>query len=128
MGALYIADSHNHRVRRVLAGVISSVAGMGAPGFSGDGGSAIAAQLALPSALAFDSNGRLLMADTNNHRVRAVFNGTIATVAGNGDELFAGDGGAATAASLDQPTGVVADAARNFYIADKRNGACAKSA
>lgn len=120
-GNLYIADAHNHRIREVAGGVITTIAGTGAAGFSGDSGKAVGAQLALPSAVAIDKNGRLLIADTNNHRVRAVANGVITTVAGNGEELFAGDGGQATAASLDQPTGVAVDTAGNVYIADKSN-------
>ena len=118
---LYIADSHNHRIRKVTQGTMSTVAGTGTSGFSGDGGPALSAQFALPSALALDASGNLYIADTNNHRVRKITGGAISTVAGNGEELFAGDGGAATAASLDQPTGLALDGAGNLYIADKNN-------
>ncbi len=79
------------------------------------------AQLALPSAVALDSNGRLLIADSNNQRIRAVAHGVISSIAGDGEELFSGDGGQATAASLDQPTGIAVDTAGNLYIADKHN-------
>lgn len=120
-GHLFIADSHNHRIREVADGVITTVAGTGVAGFSGDGGQARGAQLALPSAVALDKDGRLLIADTNNQRIRVVAGGLITTVAGNGEELFAGDGGKAVLASLDQPTGVAVDAAGMLYIADKRN-------
>lgn len=120
-GHLYIADSHNHRIREIVNGTITTVAGTGTSGFSGDGGQAVAAQLALPTAVAIDRNGRLLVADTNNQRIRSVVNGVITTVAGDGEEFFAGDGGAATAASLDQPTGIAVDPSGNLYIADKRN-------
>lgn len=120
-GNLYIADSHNHRIREVVNGTITTAAGTGTSGFSGDGGQAAAAQLALPTAVAIDRNGRLLVADTNNQRIRSVVNGIITTIAGNGEELFAGDGGAAIAASLDQPTGLAVDPSGNLYIADKRN-------
>ena len=120
-GSLYIADSHNGRVRKVSGGVITTVAGTGMAGFAGDGGAATAAQLALPSAVAVDASGNLYIADTNNNRIRKVSGTAITTVAGDGEELFAGDGGAATAAALDAPTGVAVDAAGNIYIADRRS-------
>jgi hypothetical protein len=105
-----------------VTGIITTVAGTGVAGFSGDNGAATSARLALPSAVAVDASGSLYIADTNNHRIRKVAtNGTITTVAGNGEELFAGDGGAATSASLDSPTGVAVDAAGKIYIADRQN-------
>jgi sugar lactone lactonase YvrE len=125
-GDLFIADSHNHRIREISSatGTIATIAGTGAPGFSGDGGPAKSAQLDLPTALAFDSAGNLYLADTNNHRVRriAATTGVIATVAGNGIEAFAGDNGPATAASIDSPTGLALDSSGNLYIADTHNG------
>ena len=124
-GNLYIADTHNHRVRRVdgATGNIVTVAGTGRAGFTGDGGTATAARLDLPTALALDGTGNLYIADTNNHRVRrvAVGTGLMATVAGNGSQGFAGDGGSATAAGIDSPGGVAVDAAGNLYIADAHN-------
>lgn len=125
-GDLYIADSHNHRIRVVSAatGQISTVAGTGVSGFAGDGGPAAAAELARPTALAVDAGGNLYVADTGNHRVRKIAAGTsqISTVAGDGVEGFAGDGGAATAAAIDSPSGLAVDAAGNLFIADTRNG------
>lgn len=125
-GNLYIADSHNQRIREVVAatGIISTVAGSGMAGFSGDGGPATAAELALPTALAVDAAGNVYVADSGNHRVRriAAANGEITTVAGNGVEAFAGDGGLATAASIDSPNGLALDSAGNLYIADTHNG------
>jgi len=125
-GNIFIADSHNHRVREVTVanGVIVTIAGTGAAGFSGDGGPATAARLDLPTALALDASGNLYVADSNNHRVRriAAATGVITTVAGNGVEGYSGDGGAATAAYLDSPNGLVLDAAGNLYIADTHNG------
>jgi sugar lactone lactonase YvrE len=120
-GNLYIADSHNHRIREVSNGTITTLAGNGTPGFSGDGGLASAAQLSLPTAVAVDSSGAIYIADTNNQRVREIRRGTITTIAGNGEEFFAGDGAAATSAVLDTPTGVAVDAAGNVYIADRHN-------
>jgi sugar lactone lactonase YvrE len=125
-GDIFIADSHNQRVREVAVatGVIATIAGTGVAGFSGDGGLATAARLDLPTALALDAAGDLFFADSANHRVRriAAATGAIATVAGNGVEGYAGDGGAATAANLDSPNGLAVDAAGNLYIADTHNG------
>ncbi len=120
-GSLYIADSHNHRIRKVTAGVISTIAGNGTAGFLGDGGPATSASLALPSGVAVDTNGNIYIADTNNQRVRKITGATISTIAGNGDQAFSGDGGPATAASLDSPTGIAIDATGNVYIADRHN-------
>ncbi len=125
-GNLYIADSHNHRVREVAAatGVITTIAGTGAAGFSGDGGAATAAKVDLPTALAVDASRNIYIADTDNHRVRRVAAGTglITTVAGNGVEGFAGDGGAAVAASIDSPDGLAIDAVGELFVADTHNG------
>lgn len=120
-GNLYIADSHNQRIRKVSGGTISTVAGTGVAGFSGDGGAATSAQLALPTGIAVDAAGSLYIADTNNHRVREVANGTITTIAGDGEEFFAGDGGVATAAALDSPTGVAVSSDGTVYVADRLN-------
>ena len=120
-GNLYIADAGNHRVRKVAAGIISTVAGLGAAGFSGDNGPASAAQLNEPRGVAVDAAGNLYIADTLNHRIRRVVNGVIATVAGTGDAGFAGDDGPASAAQLNGPRGVAVDAAGSLYIADTLN-------
>jgi sugar lactone lactonase YvrE len=119
-GNLYIADFQNSRVRKVsTSGTITTVAGDGSFGFSGDGGPATNAQLAGPNGVAVDAAGNLYIADINNHRVRKVStSGTITTVAGNGTPGFSGDGGPATNARLRPPTGVAVDAAGNLYIAD----------
>ena len=120
-GNLYIADSHNHRIREVSGGTIKTVAGNGAAGFTGDGGVATAAELDLPSAVAVDASGNLYIADTNNQRIRVLTGTNISTVAGNGEESLAGDGGPAISASLDTPTGVAIDTSGRVYIADRHN-------
>jgi hypothetical protein len=122
-GNIFIADTRNHRIREVLAstGVITTIAGTGVKGFSGDGGPALSATLAGPQALAFDSAGNLYIADTDNHRVRKITGTTITTVAGNGEQIFSGDNGAATSAGLDSPGGIALDASNNLYIGDTHN-------
>ncbi len=124
-GNLFIADTFNHRVRRVDAasGNIATVAGTGISGFGGDGGAATAAQLDGPHDVAVDTAGNLYVADATNHRVRrvAAADGTIATVAGTGDQGFGGDGAAATAAKLDGPVGLALDTTGGLRIADVGN-------
>jgi sugar lactone lactonase YvrE len=117
-GNLYIADSANNRIREVSGGVMNTVAGTGTPGFSGDGGPAINAQLYAPSGIAVDATGNLYIADTFNGSIRKVSNGVIATVAGNGTPGFGGDNGLASGAQLNNPYGLVVDSAGNLYIAD----------
>lgn len=124
-GNLLIADTANHQVRRVerAAGLISTLAGTGTPGFSGDGGLGTAAQLNGPTAVAADGDGRVLIADTFNNRVRRLDmrTGTITTVAGTGTEGFGGDGALASEAELTEPSGVAVDAKRNILVADTSN-------
>jgi sugar lactone lactonase YvrE len=122
-GNLYIADNYNHRIRKVATnGVIVTVAGSGIAGYYGDGGLATAAELNNPSGVALDTFGNLYIADSGNNRIREVgTNNIIATIAGVGTAGFAGDGGAATSASLDLPSGVALDACGNLYIADRNN-------
>ena len=122
-GNIYIADRINNRIRKVgLDGIISTVAGDGGQDFSGDGGLAVNASLAQPFGVAVDTAGNLFITDSLNDRIRRVSsNGIISTVAGNGADTFAGDGGQATAASLNEPTNATVDAAGNLYIADTFN-------
>lgn len=148
-GALYVADLDNQRIRlvnigekaltaanvTVQPGNIATVAGVGTQGFSGDGGPAAKAELYNPVSVAADGSGNLYIADLDNQRIRFVNTGTkavtvagvtvqpgaIATVAGAGTQGYSGDGGPATQAQLNNPNGVVVDAAGNLYIADTDN-------
>jgi sugar lactone lactonase YvrE len=120
-GTLFIADTGNQRIRAVNNGVIQTVAGTGQRGFSGDGGAATAATLAMPTSLAVDTSGALLICDTGNQRVRRISRGVISTIAGNGVEGFAGDGGMATAAELDSPAGVTVTSDGRIMVADSHN-------
>lgn len=120
-GNIYIADTHNQRIREVTNGTINTIAGTGTAGFSGDGGAALSAMLNLPTAIAVDSKGNLYIADTNNNRIREISGGKISTVAGNGSQTYSGDGGLATAAGLDSPSGVAVDSALSLYIGDTHN-------
>src|SRR5207249_744915 len=122
-GNLFIADAGNSRIRKVTpTGVISTAAGNGTPGFSGDGGSATSAQLNYPFGVAVDGSGNLLIVDTGNSRIRKVTPaGVISTVAGNGVSGFSGDGGPATSAQLNSPSGVAVDGSDNLFIVDTGN-------
>jgi sugar lactone lactonase YvrE len=124
-GNLFIADFGNNVIREVLAanGSIQTVAGTGTPGFSGDGGLAINAELFLPAAVTADGAGNLFITDFGNSRVRdvAAASGNIQTLAGNGTFSFSGDGGPATKAELQSPEKVVADGSGNIFISDSVN-------
>jgi secreted PhoX family phosphatase len=124
-GNLFIADDGNNRIRKVdgVTAIITTVAGNGTPGFSGDGGPATSASLRNPTGVTVDGFGNLFIADYNNHRIRQVDGVTaiITTVAGNGTPGFSGDGGPATTASLNQPAGVAVDDFGNLFVADAFN-------
>jgi hypothetical protein len=122
-GNLLIADSANNRIRKVTpAGIISTVAGNGTAGFSGDGGAATAARLRTPSDVSVKPDGTMFIADRANNRVRKVTpTGTISTIAGTGTAGYSGDDGAATAARLSAPYSVTYDSSGNIYIADYDN-------
>ncbi len=121
-GNLYILDESDNRIRKVdPTGIITTFAGTGIPGYSGDGGPAANAELNFPTGIAMDAKGNLYIADEGNSRVRLIaVDGTINTVAGNGTSTFAGDNGMATSAQVD-PEAVALDSQGNLYIADGFN-------
>lgn len=122
-GNIFVADTNNHRIRKVdTQGTISTIAGTGVSGYAGDTGAATSARLNSPRGLAFDSGGRLYVADTANNRIRRVdTSGTITTVAGNGVGGYLTDRVAATGTRINAPRGVAVDSQGNLYIADTGN-------
>ncbi len=122
-GNIYIADNDNHRIRKITpAGIISTIAGTGVAGYSGDGGLAISAKLKNPDAVAVDAAGNVYIADLGNDRIRKINTaGIISTIAGTGTGGFSGDGGPAIAARINNPAGVAVDLAGNVYISDRGN-------
>ena len=127
-GNVYIADQGNHVVREISGGIINTIAGTGTiAGFDGDGGPATDALFNHPAGIALDATGNIYVADEFNARIRMInTGGVINTIAGNGSFGYAGDGGAAVAAELYQPTGIILDASGNIYIADMVNDAVRK--
>jgi DNA-binding beta-propeller fold protein YncE len=125
-GNLFIADFFNNRIRRVARdGIVTTFAGTGQPGYSGDGGPAAQARLYNPVSLVVDETGNIYVADGNNHVVRRIDAKAphiISTVAGTGQRGFSGDGGPATKAKLNVPRGIALDQKeRLLYIADSLN-------
>jgi sugar lactone lactonase YvrE len=119
----YITDQGEQRIRKITAtGAISTYAGTGIAGYSGDGGPARSAKINAPLSITIDAAGNIVFADASNNRVRKITKaGIISTIAGNGVAGYSGDGGPATSASMNLPWGVVYDAAGNLYISDRNN-------
>lgn len=124
-GNLYIADYLNNVVRKVnTSGIISTIAGTGMLGFSGDNATATSAELNMPSGVCADKHGNIYISDESNNRVRMVNNsGIITTVAGDGNQSYLGDGKNADSAEMSHPKGVFIDNYGNLYIADFLNNA-----
>ncbi|MBT5874515.1 MAG: hypothetical protein HOH43_13940, partial [Candidatus Latescibacteria bacterium] len=128
-GNIYLADTNHHRIRKIAPdGTLTTIAGTGSGGYSGDGGQATEAMLNSPTSVSVDAAGVVYIADANNHRVRSVaLDGLITTVAGDGFNdgfglgRFTGDSGPATTASLARPWDVFVDAAGILYVADREN-------
>jgi hypothetical protein len=131
-GNIYISDYGNNRIRKVSVGtgIITTVAGTGMAGYSGDNGPATSAKLNGPRAITLDASSNLYIPDSANNRIRkvAVGSGTITTVAGTGMAGYSGDNGPATSAKLNQPYGVAVDASGNLYISDDSNNCIRKVA
>jgi NHL repeat-containing protein len=123
VGNLYIADESNPRIRKInTAGIISTIAGNGTVGYSGDGGAATLAEFTDPTGLVFDNAGNLYIADQYNYCVRKInTNGIISTIAGTGVEGYSGDGGQATVAQLSNTSGLTFDKHGNLYFGDNNN-------
>ena len=121
---IYIADDGNNRIREInTSNIISTLAGSPTYGFTGDGGPSTAARLYYPKAVATDDSGNVYIADQNNNRIRKIDTfGNINTIAGNGTATYGGDNGPATAASLNQPTGIaIISRFGRVYICDNLN-------
>jgi hypothetical protein len=119
-GNILISDRYNHRLRMIskTTGVITTIAGTGVYGYSGDNGLATLAQLAHPYYIAIDVTGNILIADSFNYRVRMISNGIITTIAGTGVNGYSGDNGLATSAQLSYPSGIAIDLSGNILITD----------
>jgi hypothetical protein len=119
-GNVYVTDRNNNRVRRInRSGIITTIAGNGKAGFSGDGGRAAAAELNGPDGIAIDTRGDLFVCDDANHRIRKIdVHGIITTVAGNGGAQTSGDGGPATKAGITDPSGVAVGPTGDLYFTD----------
>jgi sugar lactone lactonase YvrE len=124
-GVVYIADSHNHCIRKIdpTTGFVDSIAGTGAAGMGGDGGPALSAQLDMPTDIELGPDGRLYVMDTNNHRVRAIdlASGTIETVFGTGEDGATDEGGLPTETAIARAWGIEFDAEGALLVADTYN-------
>ncbi len=129
-GNLYIADTGHNLIRFVAAGsgIIKAIAGNGIPGYNGDLGPALNAEVATPSCVRLDAAGNVYIADAGNNAIRQVqaASGIINTIAGDGAYGYYGDGGVSTGANLADPSGLAVDSAGNLYIADNGNNAVRK--
>ena len=128
LGNVIFSDCDNHKVKKIsTSGIITTIAGNGTPGDSGDGGPAISAQLHYPEGIVFDSIGNMYFGDFDNNKIRKVdTSGIISTFAGTGASGYTGDGGPASAATLNNPYGVAISSSGEFYIGDYHNNVIRK--
>ena len=119
-GNVYVVDRNNNRIRRIDAsGRVSTIAGTGRQGTSGDGGPATDAQIFNPNAIALDADGNIYVTCSGGHRIRRIdASGSISTVAGTGVQGSSGDGGPAVEAQLDRPDAIAVDGEGNIYVAE----------
>jgi Secretion system C-terminal sorting domain/NHL repeat len=124
-GNVYIADEGNNVIRKVnTSGIISTIAGNGTAGYTGDGGAAVSAQLYAPYGIVVDQAGNIYFSESGNHVIRKIStSGIISTIAGTGTAGYSGDGSMASVAQLYQPEGIAIDGYGNIYIADEANSA-----
>jgi sugar lactone lactonase YvrE len=122
-GNVYVADIRNHRLRVInSAGVTTTVAGTGIAGFSGDGGKAKAAKVSFPADVVLDGSGNILFSDSGNNRIRKISKtGIITTIVGTGVAGYTGDGGPATSAEINGPSGLALDSSGNLFFGDSQN-------
>lgn len=122
-GNIYISDWDNNRIRKInTSGIITTIAGNGIGGYSGDGGMATSAQINRPHGILIDPSGNIIFSEINNHIIRKInSSGIISTIAGSGIVGFSGDYGLATNAKLENPWGIAIDASSNVYLADVNN-------
>ena len=125
-GDIFICDGYRHNIRKIdhQTNIITTIAGNGNQGYTGDGGLSVNSQLNSPSEIALDTLGNLFIADTDNNAIRKINlqSGIISTIAGNGTAGFYGDGGPAAYAKLSGPTGLAVDpSGNNIYISDQKN-------
>jgi hypothetical protein len=127
-GAIYYSDTQNNAVRKIVNGVVTTVAGLGRDeaGYSGDGGPSVEASLNYPKGIAVDADGNVYISDSGNNVIRKISNGIIITIAGTGQTGYSGDGGPATAAKFFGAQGVAVDHDGNVYFADVNNSVIRK--
>ncbi|HEY9899501.1 MAG TPA: hypothetical protein V6D00_09995 [Pantanalinema sp.] len=120
---IYVADMGNHRIRKIAPdGIVTTLAGVGLPGFGGDGGPSEEAWLSFPSGVAANNQGSVFIADSGNHRVRAIkADGTIATLAGTGETGYSGDGYSPFLAAMRTPFGLAYTPSEGLFVAERDN-------